>query len=353
MIDTMQPDPVTLPARSFARVTRSVLGYALLVTLMFVSPLYVFVPAALFACGIRNGKAATFGVIAFSTLAVWIVHVFAVRLPGVTPPDAMLDLASIFTLVAALSLPALVVLPLVQRGEPFGRVLLAAILVSFAGFAATEVLMRNVYGFSPLHEVTVRTTQGISQAIAAYDKPGTPREVIEQLHSFQHYVMALMPAIFVAFVAVFFILSLVMFGRLKAWRDFITRRRAPESQPAEVVVTPSPYLFRNLSYPDWLLFAFVIGGITPLATGTLQKVTANILAVVVFLYVLQGLAIFRWFLVAVGAGFGGVMFAYLVLGILTITRIAPFLLGIAGLFDSFFDFRHFRRKDSSDESHPH
>ena len=72
-----------------------------------------------------------------------------------------------------------------------------------------------------------------------------------------------------------------------------------------------------------------------------------------FLYLLQGLAIFRALLVAVGAGFGGVMFGYLLLGLLTITGIAPFLLSIAGLFDSFFDFRHFRRKDHSDESHPH
>jgi hypothetical protein len=33
--------------------------------------------------------------------------------------------------------------------------------------------------------------------------------------------------------------------------------------------------------------------------------------------------------------------------------VGPVLLAIAGLFDSFFDFRHFNRKDSSDESHSH
>jgi hypothetical protein len=66
---------------------------------------------------------------------------------------------------------------------------------------------------------------------------------------------------------------------------------------------------------------------------------------------LQGLAIFRSFLVATGAGLAGVLFAYVILGVLTLTGIAPLLLSITGLFDSFFDFRKFNRKDHSDESH--
>src|SRR5581483_2128602 len=102
-------------------------------------------------------------------------------------------------------------------------------------------------------------------------------------------------------------------------------------------------LFRNLSLPDWLLFAFVIGGLSPLATGLPQRVAANVLALVAFLYLLQGFAIFRWFLVAAGAGFFGALFAYVILGVLTATGIAPLLLSITVLFDSLFDFRKFNR----------
>ena len=54
---------------------------------------------------------------------------------------------------------------------------------------------------------------------------------------------------------------------------------------------------------------------------------------------------------AAGDEFAGVTFAYLMLGLLTLTGIGPLLLSIAGLFDSFFDFRKFKRKDHSDESH--
>jgi hypothetical protein len=85
----------------------------------------------------------------------------------------------------------------------------------------------------------------------------------------------------------------------------------------------------------------------------LQKAAANTLAVVVFLYILQGLAIFRFMLVAVGAGVTGTLLAWTLLGFLTLAGgVGPLLLGVAGLFDPFFDFRHFKkRKDDSDESH--
>jgi len=48
---------------------------------------------------------------------------------------------------------------------------------------------------------------------------------------------------------------------------------------------------------------------------------------------------------------GAVRDAKSILGVLTLTGIGPLLLSIAGLFDSFFDFRKFNRKDHSDESH--
>jgi len=151
-----------------------------------------------------------------------------------------------------------------------------------------------------------------------------------------------LPAFLLIDVILVFVLSLVLFARLRSWREMMERRQTAFS---------SPYLFRNLSLPEWLLFAFIIGGLSPLASGMPQRIGANVLALVTFLYLLQGLAIFRSFLAATGAGFTGVFFAYVLLGLLTLTGIGPLVLGIAGLFDSFFDFRKFNRKDHSDESH--
>ena len=351
MIETssLQHEPVALPERSFGRIVRSVIGYAVLVALMFISPLFVFVPAALFACGIRNGKPAAMIALALATMISIAIAVQTAHVPGTTPTDALMSYAYLAALVVAVGVPALVVLPLVERGEAFGRVLLSAVLLSITGLGATEAVLQQGYGFSPYREQVVRAHQTAAQFITAYEKAGVPADAVRVLTKWMNIGVSCLPAFFLIDIIVVFVLSLVMFGRLKAWRDLVTRRD-PAADGGPVAAA---YHFRNFSLPEWLLFAFIIGGLTPLVSGMLQKVTANVLAVVAFLYLLQGLAIFRSLLVAVGAGFGGVMFGYLLLGILTITGIAPLLLSIAGLFDSFFDFRHFRRKDHSDESHPH
>jgi hypothetical protein len=341
MIDTLQHEPVALPARSFARVTLSVLGYALLMAVMFFTPLNVFVPAAIFACGVRNGKTATIAPVVFAALTYLSVHTAAVNIVHIPPADAMLDLAWLFTLIAAISLPSFIALPLVERGEEFGPVLITSTIASVAGYIATEWIMRRLYGFSALHELTTRSSQ-------TFLTWGVTQSDIDKMRP----ALVVLPSVMMAVTVVCFVLSLVMYGRLKAWRDLITRRRIPD---AEIAVAPPQYLFRHLSLPDWFLFAFVLCGVTPLVSGVYQKVMLNVLVMVVFLYVLQGLAIFRWFLVALDLGVGGVMFAFLILGLLSTPRlfVSPYLLGIAGLFDAFFDFRHLRRKDSPDESHPH
>jgi hypothetical protein len=326
-----------------------VAGYALLLALMFVSPLFVFVPAAIFYCGLRNGRLAPVWALAGAAAVATLIAFQTSHVAGTTPADSLMGYAYVIALVAAIGLPALAVSGAVQRGEAFGPVVVTAVLVSIAGLGVTEGAMQLAAGFSPYREQVVRAHITAGQFVAAYQKSGMPAEAVRTLKKWMDVGIACLPAFFLIDVIIVFVLSLVMFGRLKAWREVVTRRESTAVGPSPITAS---YLFRNLSLPEWLLFAFVIGGITPLATGMLQRVTANILAVVVFLYLLQGLAIFRSLLVAVGAGFFGVMFGYLLLVFLTITGIAPLLLSIAGLFDSFFDFRHFRRKDHPDESHP-
>jgi CBS domain containing-hemolysin-like protein len=134
-----------------------------------------------------------------------------------------------------------------------------------------------------------------------------------------------------------------MIGRLRAWRDSVAVRVGPEALSA--------YLFRNFALPEWLLFAFLFGGLTPITTGLLQTVAANVLMVVTFLYMLQGLAIYRALLIAIGVGVGGTVLGWTLMVFALATGVGWLLLAIAGLFDPFFDFRHFKRKDDSHESH--
>jgi uncharacterized protein YybS (DUF2232 family) len=134
-----------------------------------------------------------------------------------------------------------------------------------------------------------------------------------------------------------FLLSLLMVGRLSAWRT----RRDP--------VEDATYRFRNFALPEWVILAFVVGGLMPLTTGVVQGVLANVLTIAVFLFLVQGFALFRFMLAAMGVGFLGAVIAS---AFVSLSVVGLFLLAIAGLFDPFFDFRHYKkRKDDSHESH--
>jgi hypothetical protein len=339
---SLQSEPVLVPAgnKPAGRTIRSVAAYAAMTALLFLPPMFVFVPAALIHCGLRNGRRAAWLALA---LAVPIAGLLLLQSPqGVPSADVNMGYASFMALVLAVAVPALLVLPMVERRESFGRVVVAALIASAGGLALTEIAMQLFAHFSPY---AVHATQAAEMAKAMLtSNPRMPASGSAATFAKTLSTIALfcLPGFLLMDIIIVFILSMVMVGRVVAWRQFVETRTLPEA---------APYLFRNFSLPEWLAVAFIAAGLSPLAHGMLQKVGANVLAVVVFLYFMQGLAIFRSLLAAIGASFIGVLFAYGTLAILAFTGLSPLLLTVAGLFDSFFDFRHFNRKDHSDESH--
>lgn len=336
-----QSEPVALPHRSPGRQVRSVAVYSLLTALMIITPMLVFVPAALFHCAIRNGRRAAWmagaGALAISAL-------YMSTIPHA--PDAMkMAWSGLVGVALSIVLPSLFVLPLLERAEKFGRVLFALLIGSAIGLAITEIGSRVLLAFSPFAAQVAEAQVSNTRLIALYRSKGMAPEMLQMMEKWASYNTFVLPGFLLIMISLVFILSLLMLGRLKAWRELATARGDNDALGA--------YLFRNFALPDALLFAFVLGGLTPLASGMLQKAAANTLTIVVFLYILQGLAIFRFLLVAMGAGFLGTMLAWMTLVFLSLTGGAGLmLLGLAGLFDPFFDFRHFKkRKDDSHESH--
>ena len=335
-----QSEPVALPHRSPGRQVRSVAAYSLLTALMIITPMMVFVPAALFHCAIRNGRRAAWMT---GVLALGIAALYMAAVPQ-TPATVKAGWVGLIGLALSIVLPSLAVLPLVERAEKFGRVLVILLMISTVGLAVTELGSRALLSFSPFAAQIAEAQRLNVQIMTFYRTNGVPAEQLRMMEKWASYNMFLLPGFLLIMISFVFILSMLMLGRLKAWRERAAARGDNEALGA--------YLFRNFSLPDGLLFAFILGGLTPLATGMLQKVAANTLAVAAFLYILQGLAIFRFLLVAMGAGFAGTMLGWLLLAMLTFTGVGPLLLGLAGLFDPFFDFRHFKkRKDDSHESH--
>lgn len=315
-------------------------GYAAVTALLVLTPAFVFIPAVLLHCGLRNGRRAAWVTVVAAGL---LFAAYFAQLPPASP-DARPMVMLLTGLFLGLAVPSLMVLPMVARAEAFGRVLLAALVASMAGFALTELGVQTLAGFSPYQEQLAQWKLLTAQLVGVYQKAGMPFDVTSKMQRWMTLGTMVLPASVLIHAVIAFVLSLTMLVRLRAWREHSEARGdAPESVRT--------YLFRNLSLADWLLFAFVVGGLTPLLKGTLQMFAANVLTVVAFLYLLQGLAIIRSMLAAAGAGFFSMVFAFLTLGILTVTGIALLPLSITGLFDSFFDFRHFKRKDDSHESH--
>ncbi|HEY0142309.1 MAG TPA: DUF2232 domain-containing protein [Thermoanaerobaculia bacterium] len=336
-----QSEPVMLPGPSFGRMLRGVVGYGLMTWLMIVTPLIVFLPAALMHCALRNGRRIAWAalIVAASLAAVYIIG-----RPGNPPVDASMTWGHVAGVLLAVALPAMAALPMVERGDPFGRVLMFLLIGSIVGLAVTETGSRALFDYSPYAGQVAQAEQSSAKIVGLYRTSGMPAEMVRFAERWARYSTFVLPAALLVNITLVFVLSLLMIGRLKTWREFVAQRFEPGAAAA--------LLFRNLSLPDWLLFAFVLGGLTPIATGLLQKVAANTLAMVVFLYILQGLAIFRFLLAAMGAGLIGTMLGWLLLVFLTLTGVGPLLLALAGLFDSFFDFRHFKkRKDDSHEGH--
>ena len=328
-----------LPQRPFGRQARSVVGYSVLTALMIVTRMPVFVPAALLHCAFRNGRRAAWAALAMSVL---LVGVYGATAPVTTPDVQKLLWTILAGSVVTIALPAMAAIPMVERVEKFGRVLMFLMAGALVGLALTEIASQALLSYSPYAAHVAQADELAREIVKIYRERKMPADLISAAERWRSLSAYVLPAQMLISIATIHTLSLMMFGRLRAWQDHAERRAISEASRA--------YLFRNFELPEWLLFAFVFGGLTPLAGGLLQKVAANTLVTVVFLYLLQGLAVFRSTLLALGTGLFGTFLGWAAL--LLMFPVSALLLGVAGLFDPFFDFRKFKkRKDDSHESH--
>lgn len=305
--------------------TRSILLHGLAAALMFVSPLTMFVPAAVLSSGLRNGRR---GLWLSTAGAAALLAVLATAIPSAgayTPVARML---------LEIGLPSAVGLELVLRGGVFGPVLLASVAASFGGFGLVELAMRGFASFSP-YEAIVRNFRTASAAsIDAYRGAGVPADAISMMERIAGAVAdSYMPVLIAVVTILTFALSYVMLPRLRSGRALAPR-----------------FLYRYLAFPDPLLFAFIAGGLAPLARGQLRTVGLSVLAVVAFLYMMQGLAVLRFKHVQSRMRLLATTIAMLMIAVLALYGVTPVVLFLIGLFDPFFDFRHLHRKEVPHES---
>src|SRR5687767_7872263 len=167
---------MALSGRPFGRVVRSVIGYSLLTALMFVTPMLVFVPAALLHCAIRNGRRAAWMTLAVAT-ALDALYVMAI--PAGTPDAAKMAWTYLAAVVLAIALPAMAALPLVERGEKFGRVLIFLLALSTLGLALTEIGSRTLIDYSPFAAQVAQAEAASREFVQIYRAAGMPSSSLQ------------------------------------------------------------------------------------------------------------------------------------------------------------------------------
>ena len=327
MLDTsagIRPVALDPPQRGAA--TRGALLHSLLAALIQVPPLHLFVPSVYLNCGLRFGRGAM----------VWAVVLSSVFLGGLSLlGEEGRTVSAVLTggfVLLAMGVPAVLGLELIDRRVPFGLILVAMAGVGALGLLLLEGGMRLAWSFSPYGEL-LRSTELFFQQLMEMSSgaPAERRRSLEWISGFMQRTFV--PAIVLFNLALMYLASMILVPRLRAGRW-----------------TGEAYRLRNLSLPEGLLFVFVAAGLSPLAQGTVRLVGLNVLAVVTALYWLQGIAVVRMIMTRSAGRFLSSGLAFMLLLILTLNFVGIGVLVLAGLFDSFFDFRRLTRKENSDES---
>lgn len=314
-----------VPARSELR---SLSLHALAAAVMYVTPLILFVPAAFISAGHRFGLR---GLLAAIGGAALVLASLATVLGGwlITPSEA----AGIARLVATVGIPSIFATAMVRARAGIGATLVIALVMAAAGYGAVEALMRVSVGYSPLGEMQKAFETAGGPTVELYRGMGMSGEALDAVERFSTAIATtFVPSLLLIITATMFLFSLVMLGRLP-WSE----RGTPH------------LLFRGLRLPDWVLFGFVVGGLAPFFSGLPRIVGLNLLVVVLFLYVAQGLAVYRGITLRFGFGTLGTVVAWAMLAFLAINGVGMFFLFLTGLFDPFFDFRNFRQKGDNNE----
>ncbi len=293
------------------------------------SPLALFVPAVFINSGLRYGRKGSAGTL-FLFLAL-----LSLMIGAAAAGDASRNAAIVAPVILAFAIPGLIASELVRRNASYGTVVAGSLAAGAAAFGLGELIVRAAFGSSTLRSIISSFDAAGETTIRLYRQAGVSDLTLKGMEKFSDAMaQSYTPLILGAVASVSVVVSVMVIPRLPAGRE-----------------TGPRYLFRNLALPDWMLFGFVLGGLSPLAGGSYRTAGLNLLGIVMLLYAIQGLAIVRNRLIRFGVGpFGtGVIF-------LMASLLAPYsagLLFLAGLFDSFFDFRHLNRKEEHDESDSH
>lgn len=229
-------------------------------------------------------------------------------------------------------LPSLLLPLLLRRGWGWDRavagtllVLVAAAALAIGGYAASRGL--------PIGEMVGTYIQGeVDSALAVYRQADLPAEQLEELRvvlgQLADFLVKAWPSLAVVATGAVLLLMVLMLSALAAGR----------------YVVPGPP-FRLWKAPELLIWPLILAGFAVLfADGLLQLVALNLLAVLLPLYFLQGLAVVTYFFQKRGLSPFLRGLGYLLVAVL---NPLPLIVTGVGVFDLWADFRKPRIKKNT------
>lgn len=314
--------PATRPLRSVAL-------HAVMGALLFAS-VAIFTPAAFINSGLRNGWRGLFGAI-IGAAAIIALLSWSAAATGAT------RFFEAGRLLFEIGLAATTASLLIRRQFSSGAVILGGVAASAIGFLLTELVFRSVFEVSLYTTIVTELKAEAAEAIRimSSSKSSTSIERVKAMKQvFELISGPFLPAFLASIWVMSFVITMVVVPRLPSG-----------------LATGERYLFRSLAFPDWLLVVFIGAGLSPLFPEPYRTAGLNLLVVVLGLYLVQGLAIYRAALARLPIGVFGLIAAFALLLVLSEIALIPgVLLLLAGLFDPFFDFRKLNRKEQTNES---
>jgi uncharacterized protein YybS (DUF2232 family) len=248
--------------------------------------------------------------------SAWLAAALAAALIAAASVPAA---ATVFLL--AMALPALIIAEALARGRGLLRGCSYAFFALVAQVAAGLAIVPGAMAERVLEPIDRLRSEAVLKELAA---SGMPAEAIAE---FKDQVGSLHAALGVVYPAFWVIAAAVLVAVNAALlRLYLLRRDPGWLEDGE---------FERVRFPVPLVMAFVLSG-AAVALPVMQPAAYNVLLVVGFFFLLQGLAVVSFYARRLAAP---PLVRALALVLVLVNPWAPQLLALLGLFDNFFDFR--------------
>ena len=250
--------------------------------------------------------------------SAWLAAALAAALVAAASVPAA---ATVFLL--AMALPGLVIAEALARGRGLLRGCAFAFFVLVAQVAAGLAIVPGAMAERVLEPIDRLRSEAVLKELAASGMPADAiAEFKEQVDSLHGALGVVYPAFWVIAAAVLVAVNAAML------RLYLLRRDPGWLEDGE---------FERVRFPLPLVIAFVLSG-AAVALPVMQPAAYNVLLVVGFFFVLQGLAVVSFYARRLAAP---PLVRALALTLVLVNPWAPQMLALLGLFDNFFDFRRF------------